>query len=291
MTLSAPPSLAPHYLALTARYAPGAIFGPRRLESSELVWLLAGSAAWTLDLPGGDRITHRLEPGDIVLAPAGSVDHYRWSATAPSVHGYLHFDASAEDARLAAHPRVWSGSGGAPLAELCAYLLRVARRGDDAAVGLTASTLRLVLELLAAPPEVRERPSSVVERAVSALRDRWERDGVAPVSLERLAADAGVSSAYLSRSFRAHYGRPPAAAIEVVRLARAAIALQRTNATVRAVATDAGFANPYHFTRRFTLAYGTSPGRFRRDPDRDPLAPLGDERMLGLWERLAGLVP
>jgi AraC family transcriptional regulator len=278
-------SLVPQYSALTAHYAPGATFGPRSLSSSELVWILAGSATWTLDLVNGERITHRLEPGSVVLAPVGAIDHYAWSSNAPSVHGYLHFDATGDDEGLVA-PRVWSGSATAPVAALCSYLLQLSRRTDDAADRLVASTLRLVLEILAAGPDVTERPSSVVERAVSVVRDWWSRDGVGAVSLDRLAAATGVSTAYLSRSFRADYGRSPAAAIESVRLAGAAIALQRSNETIRAIATSAGFANPYHFSRRFTVAYGTAPGRFRRDPERDPLAPLGDERMLALWSRL-----
>ena len=67
------------------------------------------------------------------------------------------------------------------------------------------------------------------------------------------------------------------AAFELLRLARAATLLTRSNLSVAAVAEDCGFANPYHFSRRFHRTYGQPPGRYRRAATRleptEPLAP------------------
>ena len=59
------------------------------------------------------------------------------------------------------------------------------------------------------------------------------------LTLQELAAGACVSSGYLSRVFRHHYGVGPVAAFELLRLGRAATLLTRSNLAVAAVARDA----------------------------------------------------
>ena len=55
----------------------------------------------------------------------------------------------------------------------------------------------------------------------------------------------------------------------------AAAMLQRSNATLEEVAAACGFANAYHFSRRFRASYAVPPGRYRRtEPKADPLGPV-----------------
>jgi transcriptional regulator GlxA family with amidase domain len=87
--------------------------------------------------------------------------------------------------------------------------------------------------------------------------------------------------------FRAEYAVGPVAAVELVRLARAATLLQRSNLTVGAVATACGFANPFHFSRRFRATYGVPPRTYRRTQTADdPLAPVARAGLLALAHRL-----
>jgi AraC family transcriptional regulator len=73
------------------------------------------------------------------------------------------------------------------------------------------------------------------------------------------------------------------AAFELLRLARAATLLVRSNLSVAAVAHACGFANPYHFARRFHRRYGQPPGRYRHDPQRrQPAGPLAQAWLLAL---------
>jgi AraC-like DNA-binding protein len=88
------------------------------------------------------------------------------------------------------------------------------------------------------------------------------------VVLQELAAGASISTGYLSRVVRQHYGIGPVAAFELLRLARAATLLVRSNLSVATVAHDCGFANPYHFSRRCHHRYGQPPGRYRHAPER-----------------------
>jgi len=85
----------------------------------------------------------------------------------------------------------------------------------------------------------------------------------------------------VSRLFRHHYGIGPVAAFELLRLARAATLLVRSSLSVAAVAHDCGFANPYHFSRRFHRVYGQPPGRYRHaSPRLQPTEPLAQAGLL-----------
>jgi AraC family transcriptional regulator len=56
---------------------------------------------------------------------------------------------------------------------------------------------------------------------------------------------------------------------------------------VAAVADDCGFANPYHFSRRFRRVYGQPPGRYRRATTRlAPTEPLTRAGLLALGDRV-----
>lgn len=135
----------------------------------------------------------------------------------------------------------------------------------------------MLLELFIAGPLDDRQPalSEHVGTAVNAVRDLWQREGIRLVAADELADVAGVSAGHLFRLFRAEYGCGPAHALELVRLSRAAVALQRSNATLAEIAGSCGFANAYHFSRRFAAAYGSPPGTFRGlDQVGDPLAPL-----------------
>jgi len=108
-----------------------------------------------------------------------------------------------------------------------------------------------------------------------------------PLSLDDLAAGACISTGYLSRLFRHHFGIGPVAAFELLRLAQAATLLVRSNLSVAAVAHDCGFANPYHFSRRFHRVYGQPPGRYRRASRRpQPTEPLARAGLLALSGRI-----
>ncbi|MDN5726867.1 MAG: helix-turn-helix transcriptional regulator, partial [Propionibacteriales bacterium] len=111
----------------------------------------------------------------------------------------------------------------------------------------------------------------------------WATAGVSRVPVAELARAAHVSAGHLHRTFRQAFGCGPARALELVRLARAATALQRSNTTISDVAAAHGFANPYHFSRRFAHTYGSPPHAFRtREPLTDPMWPLRETQLLAV---------
>ena len=278
-----------------ADYAPGSTYGPRELLEHEFVWLVDGSATWTaspgprsaaapLGPAGGTTLA--LAPGTLLLAPAGAVDYYQWDHRRPSRHAWAHF--SVEDPGELPDPAGWPLTRDmttAPVLQaVCGYLLELAGQQSTAARRRSDQLLGLLLDLVVRGP--LEEPEAVlpplVTAALDAVRRSWRSGGMRLVGAEEIAGAAGVSVGHLFRVFRQQYGCGPARALELVRLARAAVLLQRSNASLAEVAATCGFANAYHLSRRFRAAYEVPPGAYRRSSaSQDALGPV----------RAAGLLP
>ncbi|MGI3780476.1 MAG: helix-turn-helix transcriptional regulator [Janthinobacterium lividum] len=289
-----PPSLAvtPGMLVQVADYPPGATYGPRRLVDHEFVWVLKGSAVWTVhpaasdDAPGGSS-SCRLRPGMIALARAGTVDSYHWDPHRTSTHAFVHFRVT-ELGHLGddiTWPATRSLLTSPILGGICSYLVELAGHESAEARRHSEELIRLLLDLFVSGPldEPEDSLPGYLAATAGHVRSTWANDGLRILSATELATAAGVSEGHLFRLFRQDYGCGPARALELVRLARAAIALQRSNASLAEIAELTGFANPYHLSRRFAAVYRLPPGAFRRlQPGPDPLAPVREVGLLSL---------
>jgi AraC family transcriptional regulator len=257
-----------------ADYPPGTGYGPRRLTDFELVWLLSGSARWRA---AGREL--RLAPGQVMLIPPGTEDTFTWDADVPTRHGYVHFTLPEPGGPAADTPRIAAAE---PLRALLDYLVWLAgepgpgwRRRTEEVVALV---VRLVSEgPLPGPDAVAEAPA--VTAALAYVHRAWQ-GGMRPLTMAELAAAAAVSGAHLSRQFSRAYGTGPIAALERVRLVRAATLLARSNLSVTQVGAACGFADPLHFSRRFRAVHGRSPRAYRSagGPD-DTSTPPGIRRL------------
>jgi AraC family transcriptional regulator len=253
-----------------ADYPAGATFGPRELFDEEFIWLLRGSAVWTVQSgwgQPGEQI--ELQPGMLALSKLGTVDHLRWDADSISTHGYAHFTIKNADhlGPRETWPRVRDMTAAPVLSGLTTYLLELASLPGEQAAHRTDELLALLLDLFVTGPfgaSPLDGLPDVLIAIIDATRTLWIAEGMRIVSVEELANLVAVSSGHIFRLFREHYGVGPARALELVRLVRAATWLQRSNSTLAEIAARAGFANAYHFSRRFSAAYGSAPGAFRR---------------------------
>lgn len=104
------------------------------------------------------------------------------------------------------------------------------------------------------------------------VRDLVEANLDGDVSIDQLAAECRLSTRHLSRAFRQTMGMPPHRWLLHVRVQRAKTHLRQPDLGLVDVARLCGFADQSHFTRIFTQVAGVSPGNWRRQTHRGPMA-------------------
>lgn len=293
------PRVAIRSTVLVAEYQPGATFGPRTLQDYELVWLLSGSATWQLDHRINDEWvseTHRLRPGTITLAQTGQRDRYQWDSRHRSQHAYVHFSVEDPGGLPAENdwPAVRSVAESSALAGLTNYLIELSTVPTSAARCRSDQVVSFLLDVFVSGPflrGVRSIPSDL-EHVFSYVASVWEADGMRIITADELADATQLSRRRLLRLFQQEYQIGPARVLEMVRLSRGAVLLQRSNETIASVSELTGFANPYHFSRRFTHTYGSPPGAFRAVKDQpDPMGPMRGYGLHQLIQRFSGTIP
>jgi len=189
--------------------------------------------------------------------------------------GTEHRDCFAATQRLAdAHfyavwigPQRWSAlcAGLSPPAQACA----TAGAHVDAITRLIADWLahgagdsdELLLELLAAVDETGSADAG--ERWVAQARERLDQQLDRAPGIASLAAEFGRHPVYFARAFRAATGLAPTDYHLRRRLAQVAARLAAGEASIAAIASDAGFADQAHLSRHFSAVYGIAPARYR----------------------------
>ena len=275
------------------------MFGPRVLPDYELVWLLSGSATWQLERQVGEQLvtqTHLLRPGTITLAQPGDRDRYEWDLQRGGRHAYLHF--SIDDSGGVPPPHDWPTvrptAESAVLDGLTTYLTELSGVPTPAARSRSDQVAAFLLDVFVSGPFLRavDTCPSLLGQVISQVASAWKTDGMRIVTAAEMAGAVHLSRRRVFRLFQQEYEMGPARVLELVRLARAAVLLQRSNESITGVSALTGFANPYHFSRRFTHTYGSPPGTFRRIPGPpDPMGPVREERLYRLTQRLLGEVP
>lgn len=84
------------------------------------------------------------------------------------------------------------------------------------------------------------------------------------LSVEALAARAGLGSRHFTRRFAARFQKTPAAFVEDLRLDEARRRLAARGAAVEAIATSVGFRSADAFRRAFERRFGVNPSAYRK---------------------------
>lgn len=259
MIIDLVPRLGPN----VADYPPGSTFGPRDARFHEFVWLLRGSATWLCD-----DLRVPVRPGTLLLIQPGMRDSFHWDPRTPTRHAYVHFELSDVDSSTWPLTRDLTGRSD-PMGALCRYLLHLGTTCPPGWAEHARETLRLLALTFVRDPVPAEPPAALPEPVVAMMahvHDRWSAGVAVTVPLSRLAGAAQVSASTLCRTFRRQFGVSPVAALELLRLARAEPLLWQSNLPIQAIATQCGFADGYHFARRFRAVYGVAPTAFRATP-------------------------
>jgi AraC-like DNA-binding protein len=126
---------------------------------------------------------------------------------------------------------------------------------------LEGMTLELLAEMSRATATAAARD---VPRWLTQARDLLHAHFTENLSLDMVAAAAGVHPAHLTRAFRRHYRETIGDYVRGLRVEYARHLLVATDAPLSQIALDAGFADQAHLSRSFRRRTGMTPGAFRR---------------------------
>ncbi|EEP70446.1 transcriptional regulator [Micromonospora sp. ATCC 39149] len=166
-------------------------------------------------------------------------------------------------AHPARHPELRSAVG------LLAAELEHPRLGTDAAVPALLDTLLLyILRIWFNEQPARGNTTgwaaALNDPPVTAALHAIHRAPAAPWTVAKLAAEAGLSRAPFARRFATLIGQPPLSYLTWWRMTTAARLLRASDAPLKSVAAQVGYASEFAFANAFKRTYGTAPGTFRR---------------------------
>lgn len=107
------------------------------------------------------------------------------------------------------------------------------------------------------------RRSTLNAAVLQRVKDYIEENLAEDISLDALAATAGVSRFHFLRLFRNSIGMTPHVYLTERRMVRASNLLLTTEMPIIDIASECGFADPSYFAARFRALYRTSPRSFR----------------------------
>jgi len=176
------------------------------------------------------------------------------------------------DVRVEADPiyirdgRVWTSAGITAGIDLALALVE-----DDLGRAVALQTARHLVVFLKRPGGQAQFSEPLKAQAAAgadgqfAALHAWMTDNLASdLSVERLAAQAGMSPRHFARLYAARHGTTPAKAVEVLRVEAARRALEETPAPIKRVAAICGFGDEERMRRSFLRHLGSSPLDYRR---------------------------
>jgi len=105
--------------------------------------------------------------------------------------------------------------------------------------------------------------NSLLPRAVREAIFYIHANYMKPIALKELCSEIRVSPQYLIRVFGSSLEKTPIQYINLFRISRAQDLLKHTNLSVKEIAYEVGFENPYYFCRMFKKITKTTPSIFR----------------------------
>ena len=207
--------------------------------------------------------------GAFPLAAAGLLDGLRatthWIAAGELAAAFPLVEVDP-DVLYVDNGQILTSAGAAAGLDLCLHLIRRDYGSAVAADAARLSVMPLEREGGQAQFIVHDHTSSPAP-AGSALEPvlDWLRANLAStLTLDEIAAHAGVSTRTLIRRFREQTGTTPLQWLHRARIRQAQHLLESTEHSIERIGSQVGFASPTAFRDRFKQTTGTSPRSYRR---------------------------
>jgi AraC family transcriptional regulator len=243
------------------------------LDAHYISFTLTGRIVVEREL-GGRVERARFRPGKSLILPAHRENAWTWDGATEELHLYVSPPWLAElagAAGLSAPIPVERFAFDDPLLHALAAALLEERRhaGLGGSLYQEAVVETIALRLIrshctttAGPPRPASLAPARLRRVRDLIEDRLEDD----LSLDDLAAAAGLSRAHFARAFRRSTGQTPYGYLRERRVVRAKSLLAASSSSYRIadIALLTGFRSQSHLGRVFRNATGMTPGDYRR---------------------------
>ena len=212
-----------------------------------------------------------LTEGHAIVLPPHIHHRYQADETRPWTIFWIHFVGSeAQDYCQAMNvsagqPRFWIADLPqitAAFEEVYSYVL--GGFTDNDLLGLSTATARLfgLCRYFQRSPDARRRETE--ERVVAAIRF-MQQNVSRTLQLRECADRARWSSPHFNMVFKRHVNIPPMKFFARLKTTRACELLKTTDLTVREIAAQLGFEDPFYFSRFFRRHQNISPSRYRKE--------------------------
>jgi AraC family transcriptional regulator len=244
-----------------------------------LAWTMSGEVDFQEREDNQPWITHRIKQGSFFLTSGGAPYDVRWQAMTPEPFEAMFvfielpllqraleevFGTDATHARL----RDVSGLTDVVLVSLMDQLRNELMRPQASTLFVEGLAQMIAIHLARnygeTVEESRGASPSLPGYKLRQLTD-WMAEHVAEeFSLDRLAAQAGLSKFHFQRLFKSAVGVSPSRYHINLRMNEARRLLRETKMSVVDVALEVGYTNPSHFAQLFRRETGLSPSDYRR---------------------------
>jgi len=123
--------------------------------------------------------------------------------------------------------------------------------------------IKVWMRELARATRIAPQSHSIPKRLVI-VRQLIDNDPARPMTLNMLAAAAGISVTQFSAEFRRYFKTSPINYVLQVRMHRALHYLSDHSLSVAEVSDRCGFADPFYFSKQFKKHFGKSPHNYRK---------------------------
>ena len=244
-----------------AEYPAGASLGPRRMVDYELVWIMRGNVRYQRN-----SSLFEAPPGSIILSRPGVQERYIWDTQDITHHAFFHFELKSIPVAFG-RPANWPVLKAMPDGDIIRPLFEMLVIALESSPGPSVTWNKLAETIVAAfiAGPMQCQPATMVTLPPPVrLAMEWAKQALAMdarqrIRLQDMARAALVDPKHLCRLFRKAGCNGPMRSVLELRLHRAKSLLERTDFKVARIADICGFANAYHFSRRFTDQFGMPP--------------------------------
>ncbi len=235
--------------------------GPKRIDCYSLHFVLEGRVF----LEFGDKKVELSKNDLFCLFPGRTYDYYALISEAPLQMNWIALDGSRVKALLGLAGITPERPYGKQL--LTSALKETVAHTLDKMAGTErwhpAVSLELqgrVCELMSLLiPDTEPVHSSEPSRWIRACMDFMDLHATEGITVQQVAAFAGVHRSYFSNVFAGQVGVSPQKYLQNIRMEKAKRLLTETDASVTEIALSLGYPNLYTFTRAFKMYYNMPP--------------------------------